>query len=158
MKLKFKTIITTIAVLLAVAFAGSDGIAQDVTKTTLKVQNLSCGSCLSKINAELQTLEGMVGMDADLWQGMVMVDHNSPLTSEKIAKVITELGYPATVLSQDAVTAENTDKNQPEAQKRNFARAGCGGCGSGGCGANASTWQKVYQRYLGKNNNPQVKQ
>ena len=160
MKVKFKTLITlTVAVILAVAAGITKAETVDATRTVLRVQNLSCGSCLSKINAELQGLDGMINMDADLRQGVVMVDHQAPLTAKTVAFVISDLGYPATVLSDTVV---QLDDEQSAGQKQKAtAGFGCGGCSSGGCAVNtssavnASTWRKVYQRYFGNNSKPQ---
>ena len=160
MKMKLTTLI---ALMVTAVLAFTAGVPEaetvDATRTIMRVQNLSCGSCLSKINAELQGIGGMIDMDADLRQGLVMVDHKTPLTAKTVAFVISDLGYPATILSNTAVKIDDTQ--QPVQRQANTPGYGCGGCSSGGCSVNtssavnASTWRKVYQRYFNKNKNPQ---
>lgn len=160
MKGKLKKLFAWMATACFAVAAGVAGAgAAEATRTIMKVQNLSCGSCLSKINAELQGLEGMINMDADLRQGLVIVDHKAPLASKTVAFVISDLGYPATVLSDTAVQLD--EKQRAGQQQRAVSGAGCSGCSSGGCSVNtssavnASTWRKIYQRYFNTNNNQQ---
>ena len=51
--------------------------ATTVQRSNFIVENLSCTSCLSTIEAELKSMPGALGMDADLRQGRVTVDHMS---------------------------------------------------------------------------------
>lgn len=94
-------------------------------QTTLQVSNLSCGSCLYNIEAELTKLDGMFGMQGDLARGLVTVSHTEALVSGKIAAVITDLGYPARVLEGEVAGGKVADTG---------AYSGCRGCGPRGCG------------------------
>lgn len=152
MRQKVEIIIAMAVIFLAGAFVGPEATAGETTRTTLQVQNLSCGACLAKIETELSTLEGMVGMDADLSQGLVIVDHQAPLVAPTIAYVISDLGYPARVVSGNAVSGDRSGR--VDQKQKSAVGAGCGGCGPGGCGANVSTWKKLYQRYWGSRNKP----
>jgi len=114
--------------------------AAEFSRTRLKVENLSCSSCLYAINAELQKEEGMVEMDADLRQGLVTVDHGAPLDSARIAGVISNLGYPATVLESAALTEE--ELKQSRVAGASATAAGCR------CSASGSAWKQLYEKYF----------
>ena len=105
--------------------AGNSATAE----TLLQVSNLSCGSCLNSIEAELSKSTGMVGMDADLGRGLVAIRHTDDLSAEQIAKAITGIGYPAKVLVSKAA-----DLQAPSALGNSKATSGCSGCGPRGCG------------------------
>jgi len=70
-----------------------------VKRTIMKVDKLTCGSCLAAINQKLNTFDGIIGLGADLRRGLVGVDHAKTLESKKIAEAITSIGYPAKILS-----------------------------------------------------------
>jgi copper chaperone CopZ len=101
---------------------------KDLLATTLEVSRLSCGSCLATIEAELRKFDGMVEMQGDLFKGQVVVGHTPELTPEKIAAVITDLGYPAKVLESRAASAAGA-----VFQPGTGGGAGCQGCGPRGC-------------------------
>ena len=107
---KLQALILAVALLFlaaAVVTAQNSPKAESAEKTTqravFKVGNLTCGACLSKINAELGPMEGFTGMGANLLRNMVAVDFVEPLTQEKIGAAITNLGYPATLDTVDAI-------------------------------------------------------
>jgi len=100
---------------------------RDLAETTLQVSNLSCGSCLNNIEAELSKSAGMVGMSADLGRGLVAIRHTAELSSDKIASAITGIGYPAKVLASQA-----SNSKTPPALGNSGGNGGC--CGSRGCG------------------------
>lgn len=129
--------------------AAEDGAGR--SRTMLQVENLSCGACLSNIGAALQEEEGMVGMRANLQKGLVVVEHEQPLGQEKIAELITDLGYPATVVSSNAAASPDSAAGAESQQARDFrAGGGCGGCSTGGCGATASSWRQFYERFFSR--------
>ncbi|MBU0481213.1 MAG: heavy-metal-associated domain-containing protein [Proteobacteria bacterium] len=99
----------------------------DVEETTLQVSRLSCGSCLYTIESELRKFDGMVGMKADLASGLVVVAHTKDFTPARIASVITETGYPATVVDSAAAG------NLPKPGASGSGGSGCNGCGPRGC-------------------------
>lgn len=78
----------------ALAWAG------DSERTFFKVNKLSCGVCVGKINAKLKTFDGYIGMLANIDKGLVAVDHRQNLTQSKISDAITSTGYPARVASE----------------------------------------------------------
>ena len=105
-------------------------VNKDGLETTLQVARLSCGSCLATIEGELRKFDGMLGMRADLSQGLVTVSHTEALTPEKIAEVVTSAGYPAKL-----VDVADSGAKVPATAAGGGSGCGSGrGCGPGGCG------------------------
>ncbi|CAB1065390.1 hypothetical protein D1BOALGB6SA_10187 [Olavius sp. associated proteobacterium Delta 1] len=74
--------------------------AEDSGRTFFKVNNLSCGACLVKINAKLKNFDGYIGMLANIDKRLVAVDHEQSLTDSEISEAITSIGYPAKMASE----------------------------------------------------------
>ena len=116
--------------------------AATVQRSNFIVDNLSCTSCLATIEAELKGMPGALGMNADLRQGRVTVDHLSSVNYEQIATTISKLGYPAT-MEWTATVPEQYTKRFAQQNRYN---SGCssGGCGaSGGAGAGQTAWKSA---------------
>lgn len=115
--------------------------AEPADKTTqravFKVENMTCGACLSKINGELGPMKGFSGMGANLLRNMVAVDFVAPMTPEKIGSAITNLGYPATLDEVEAIGEKETFAYMQSQRKGGAYGGGCcgGGSGSGQAGA-----------------------
>ena len=123
-----------------------------ISRTTLQVSNLTCTSCLNNIAAELRKLSETYGMNGYLSRGIVIVDHTNGLESKRIAATISGLGYPARTLATNEVPAQKafaaTTNNRPSNQVRRG-----GGCNNRGpCNATSASWQKLYNRYITRNN------
>ncbi len=144
----------TCLLIITLLLFGSLALAGDLARTTMKVDNLYCGACLTHIDATLKEMSGFDGMRGNLTQGMVQVDHQSSLTGEKIAKIITELGYPATIVSQTNITAQDSFSSQPQARSApsccgaKSQRYNCGGSSTTqryGCSASSAAWKKLFR-------------
>ena len=105
-----------------------------------KVENLTCGACFSRINQELNGMDGFAGMGANLLRKLVAVDFNAPLTAEKIGTAISSLGYPATLESTEYPGEKETFAYM-QSQRRGYGGGGCcggapqpGTCAGGGSG------------------------
>jgi len=139
--------------IITLVFFGSLVLAGDLARTTMKVDNLYCGACLTHIDATLKEIAGVDGMRGNLAQGVVQVDHQTSLTSEKIAETITELGYPATIVSQTNLTDQDSFSSQPQANTASSCcgvssqRYSCGGSGAQryGCSASSAAWKKLFR-------------
>ncbi len=157
--------------------------AEPVQRSILRVDQLSCGSCLYRINAQLKTLSGYLGMEANLRRGLVAVDHRVSLESETISKAITSIGYPARVLSESKIkdnaslfsergnqnagccatapsglTAQNLSGERPNSSEefgrsRGYDNEYQRGVSSGGCCTISSTWRSLINRFTGKKDN-----
>ena len=80
-------------------------------------------------------------MTAEFRKGLVVVDHEVEVSTEEIGGMITGLGYPATVVSSEAL---------PEGSLRRFERAGFGSgsgcCNPGGTNPIAESWRELRRR------------
>ena len=81
----------------ACIFIGINSFAASLKQTTFEVSNLSCGSCLSRIDDTLKSYTGYSKLGADLRRGIVVVEHETTLKEQVIAKAIKTLGDEATV-------------------------------------------------------------
>jgi copper chaperone CopZ len=123
---------------------GAQGL-KDAVVTTLQVQNITCGSCLSSISAELQKNEGTLGMDADLANNKVFVLHKKSLAPIQIAQIITGLGYPA-----NPVSTVKADSKNAASLNSSSSQALSSGCGPTGCNASSASWRQLYQKVANK--------
>lgn len=109
-------------------------------RAVLKVDNLSCGGCFTTINKSLNSLEGFSGFGANLLRRLVAVDFIPPLTSEAIAKTITDSGYPATIESISGITEK---ESFVYIQKKRDLYSGNNGLGQGSCCSTGSSVQTL---------------
>ncbi|MBW2249419.1 MAG: heavy-metal-associated domain-containing protein [Deltaproteobacteria bacterium] len=141
MKHNQKIIILAITAIL-ILFQRQEAFAGDIKRTTLLVSNLVCVSCLSRIEIEVKSLVGTIGMVSNLQKRIVTVDHKLFLGEKEIAEAITGIGYPARIISTTNLTKS---KAVSFSQGKKYSR---GSCGAAYCNAAASSWKKLFRRYL----------
>jgi len=124
-------------------------LEKNVNRTLMRVDNLSCGSCLTAISQKLSNFEGVVGLGANLNQGLVGVDHAKTLESKKIADAITSIGYPATILS---VTEIDPSESYASPDDRQTQQYGGGCCGSAGYSTTVTGDNKKGSNFSSKEN------
>jgi copper chaperone len=136
---QYKTIIAIVSLFLLGLVFAFQADSTSVQRSNFIVNNLSCTSCLANIEAELKSVPGTLGMDADLRTGRVTVDYLSTLDDEQIAATISKLGYPATV----DWTATVPEQNSRRFTQQNSYGSGCssGGCGVSGGGTGTTAWK-----------------
>jgi len=123
----------------------------NIIETSFVVTNLSCSSCLENIEAQLRGLPGTVGMLGDLGKGLINVAHVPSLAGQKIADVITAIGYPAKVISTTGKTTYQTisvdrkTNSVPASLSRSY-------CNGRECSSPAEAWKELYRRYIKKQN------
>ncbi len=130
----------------------SNGKAAETIDSVFQVKNLSCGSCLARINFNIRRYDPRAKIiTANIGKGGIIVAHSpSFMPRELLAFIISDLGYPATVISpSDALHKELFKKNYSSAG--GLASQGSTCCSSGSCGATSSSWKALYKRYFGKN-------
>ncbi len=101
----------------------------ELSRTILKVSKLTCGSCLIYIDSKLKGYPEVDGVGASLRQGVVAVDHKPSLKPEKIASIITKLGYPAEVIKKITI-----DEKDAFSSRKRTNTASCCGTGSTSAG------------------------
>ena len=134
-RLQFLMIIGLLAAVCIFIGINSFAASASLKQTTLEVSNLSCGSCLLRIDDTLKSYTGYSKLGADLRQGIVVVEHESTLKEQTIAKAISDIGYPAKVIAE-----KETSKAPKLFQGQGGGYGCCGGSGgsrSSGCSASA---------------------
>lgn len=64
--------------------------------TTLRSDEFSCPSCVTKIETKLHSLEGVDKAEVKFSSGRILVDHNPEVASVKdLVKAIADVGYTA---------------------------------------------------------------
>lgn len=63
-------------------------------KESLIIQNLKCGGCASTVIKQLQTLEGVSGVDVNVENSEVNFELASQNLLEKVQKQLKKIGYP----------------------------------------------------------------
>jgi copper chaperone CopZ len=67
-------------------------------KTVLRSGELTCPSCISKIERALRALDGVTGANVHFTTGRIEVEHDPERVSPaRLAGTVTSLGYAATV-------------------------------------------------------------
>lgn len=78
---------------------GRTGAAQEIQTATLKVEGMTCESCVNGIGSMLSQLPGVTEYAVNLEAGSAQVSYESPkLTAEQVAQRISRLGFKSSVL------------------------------------------------------------
>lgn len=66
-------------------------------KTQLRSRELSCPSCVSKIEKALQNVEGVSTAKVHFNTGRIEVEHDEKATDDKLVRAVRSAGYDAEV-------------------------------------------------------------
>ena len=64
-------------------------------ETLLKVDGMSCGSCVHHVDVALKDVDGVSKVDVRLRQGQVLVQHDADTAVESLVKALADAGYEA---------------------------------------------------------------
>lgn len=64
-----------------------------MTTTTYTVTGMTCQHCVNAVTEELNTIDGVTGVDVELDGGTVTVTSAAPLDDTAVAAAIDEAGY-----------------------------------------------------------------
>ena len=64
-------------------------------KKTFSIPSISCGHCVNAIKTELNQLDGVSTVEADIEGKSVAVEWDTPATEDSIKNKLTEINYPA---------------------------------------------------------------
>ena len=84
-------------------------------KTSLSVSNMQCGHCVSKINKELLKVNGVFGVEANIAEQTLSIDHTDDVDVTAVKAVISTLGYTPKV-STDAFAAKAAEWDENPAR------------------------------------------
>jgi copper chaperone CopZ len=121
MRMKYLAIVVTC--LVAVFIAGGYGLLTtrlladtSLAMTELKVQNMTCGSCVATITEALESVDGIESIDVSVTTGRSKVVFNpDQIGAAKIAEMVTAVGFPAEVdqlLSADQYQALQSEETR----------------------------------------------
>ena len=88
----------------------------------LKVQGMSCGSCVKHVTQALQTVAGVSGVEVDLQSGHVRVSGEFPTGSEPLITALASADYPA------QLATSSVSIGAPKTSGCNSSSPGKGGC------------------------------
>ncbi|RDV38488.1 heavy metal translocating P-type ATPase [Bradymonadaceae bacterium TMQ3] len=91
--------------------AGSDASPPRVL--TFRVEGMTCGKCVARVQNALDNLPGILQHDVDRDENLanITLASSEAPSSEEIARVISEAGYPTTLLDNASPSAPNTTLN-----------------------------------------------
>ena len=93
-------------------------------KTKLNVENMQCGHCVSTINNNLLKINGVFGVEANIAEKSIMVDHTPDVSFEQVKTTLEDLGYSAADIDAFGHKAEDWDKNTVRVELANkFVRS-----------------------------------
>jgi copper chaperone len=64
-------------------------------KQTFEIPNISCSHCTKTIKNELEEMEGVSNVQADVGSKTVTVQWQEPASRDKILAILQEINYPA---------------------------------------------------------------
>lgn len=74
-----------------------------MSKTTkLRVEGMSCDNCQRHAKNALEDLEGVIRAEVSLEAKEAVVEHEDSVTAQQLIEAVTEEGYPASLLEQNA--------------------------------------------------------
>lgn len=62
-------------------------------KTTIKVDNIRCGSCANSIHKAMGALPGVFGISVDMVSGHVTADHTDEVSAAQLERKLASMGY-----------------------------------------------------------------
>jgi len=65
-----------------------------MTVVTYRIPNINCGHCVHTVTTELQDLEGVLSVQADVQTKIARIEYKVPATEEKIVELLEEINYP----------------------------------------------------------------
>jgi len=64
-------------------------------KVTLKVEGMTCGHCVGRVQKALDAAPGVINATVDLALGTAEISHGAETDPVKLAGIVSEAGYPA---------------------------------------------------------------
>ncbi|KAH8179476.1 e1-E2 ATPase domain-containing protein [Sarocladium implicatum] len=86
---------------------GSGPAQSNVATTTVAIEGMTCGACTSAVEDGFKGLDGLLKFNISLLAERAVITHDvTKIASDKIAEIIEDRGFDATVLSSQLETAE----------------------------------------------------
>jgi Cu+-exporting ATPase len=109
-----------------------------ITTTTLAVEGMTCGACTSAVEGGFENLPGLKSFSISLLSQRAIIEHGASLLSaEKIAEIIEDRGFGATILESNLAAPPSRTRRGSSGKKEQFATTTvsikgmtCGACTS----------------------------
>ncbi|WP_274619081.1 heavy metal translocating P-type ATPase [Acinetobacter sedimenti] len=83
--------------------------AKDDVRTVLRIDGMSCASCVGRVERALQKLEGVIDASVNLATEIANIHHTSMVDTDQLITQVEQAGYQATVVQQQSnSTTEHT--------------------------------------------------
>mgnify|MGYP002651391373 CR=1 FL=1 len=92
--------------------------AQDDVHTVLRIDGMSCASCVGRVERALKKLEGVTDANVNLATEIANIHHTSMLNTEQLIAQVEQAGYEATVVQQQN---ESLNKNTAQAPQKSYS-------------------------------------
>ncbi len=102
------------------------GYPARIVETRLTVQNMSCASCVGRIERALAETPGVLSAEVNLAARRAVVRHLDGLSPDRIAAIVTQAGYPAQpedAAGDDAMTPQDQEEAEIAAIRRRLVLA-----------------------------------
>ena len=137
---------------LAILFVSALGAA-DATKTTLKIEGMTCGGCVAAVKLQLGKTDGVTAYEVSLEKGEAEVTYDPAKTEpKKIAESVSKTGFTASVKETDGSRKGTSKVKAPEPTVKKVrldpwepVDAAFKGCSEGVCGMRGRNAQAVMQ-------------
>lgn len=63
-------------------------------KTEFKVKNITCTGCARSIGKDIGIIPGVYGLNVDIANNSISVDHTEEITPEELKEKLRKIGYP----------------------------------------------------------------
>jgi len=70
------------------------------TTTSFKIENMSCGHCVSHVKKAFSAVSGVASVDVDLASETAKVSFDNTVNMQTLTDALNEAGYPATAIDQ----------------------------------------------------------
>ncbi|KAK3080296.1 hypothetical protein LTS18_002626, partial [Coniosporium uncinatum] len=86
---------------------------QKTITTTVAIEGMTCGACTSAVEGGFKNLDGMIQFNISLLAERAVVVHDpTKLSAEKIAEIIEDHGFDASIISSIEGSTQTSSKNQ----------------------------------------------
>ncbi len=90
---------------------------QDDVHSVLRIDGMSCASCVGRVERALQKLDGVTDATVNLATEMANIHHTSMVNTDQLIAQVEQAGYQATVVQQQSESLNNTT----QAPQKNYS-------------------------------------
>ena len=92
---------------------------QDDVHSVLRIDGMSCASCVGRVERALQKIDGVTGASVNLATEMANIHHTSMVDTDQLIAQVEQVGYQATVVQQQK--NDSTNKYEAQAPQKSYS-------------------------------------